>query len=233
MFRNRKRKEVARLFERYSLRKKGKVEKIVVSLFYIKIVGESIKTIILYRKERPTIKQIKNGFAEYYYITEEGKVYNKETKKYLKINNKHRYYLRKTKSISLKQLYKMTYNKVFCIDNIQDQENEIWREIENTDQRYFVSNKGRIKSYCKYEAIILKTTITYNGYEMVQIMQSNLVFNKFVHCLVASAFPEDCGKPLGYDWQVHHRNGIKTDNASKNLQWISEVDHIKLHNKGE
>ena len=81
----------------------------------------------------------------------------------------------------------MVYNKVFCIDNITNQDGEIWREIENTDQKYFVSDKGRIKSYWKYEAILLKPTITPKGYERLQIVQDGITLNKYVHCLVASA----------------------------------------------
>lgn len=149
--------------------------------------------------------------------------------------DKHTYKLKttegKTKSISLKTLYKMVYNKVFCIDNISNENGEIWREIENTEQRYFVSNKGRIKSYCKYEATILKPAVTQKGYERLQIVQDGITFNKFVHILVATAFPEDCGKPKDPTYQVHHINGNGQDNRSENLKWISEIEHIKIHNQ--
>lgn len=169
-------------------------------------------------------------------MTEDGKVYSKAVNKYLKMFN-YRYFLRTEqgikKTISLKTLYKITYNKVFCIDNIKSQEQEQWKEIEYTDGNYFVSNKGRIKSYCSYKAIILKPTITDKGYEKVQIIQNGKAYNKFIHCLVAIAFKEDCGQPQSNDWQVHHRNGKKNDNRSTNLLWVSPSQHYIIHNEIE
>lgn len=136
----------------------------------------------------------------------------------------------KKKAISLKELYKLVYGKVFCIDNIENLQNEEWKEIEETEARYFISNKGRVKSYCKYEAIILQPNITSKGYERLQIIQNGIVINKFVHCLVASAFKEECGTPQSNDWQVHHKDYNKRNNASDNLQWVSKAEHIKIHN---
>lgn len=39
------------------------------------------------------MKQIKNNFADYYYLEEDGRVYNINTKKYLKYDIYHRYKL--------------------------------------------------------------------------------------------------------------------------------------------
>lgn len=50
----------------------------------------------------------------------------------------------------------MVYNKEFCIDNIENLKDEEWKPIIETDGLYFVSNKGRIKSYHDYKAKILK-----------------------------------------------------------------------------
>lgn len=72
--------------------------------------------------------QIKNNFKEYYYLTTEGKVYNSNTKKYLK-PDRHNYKLTTLndtiKTISLKKLYQLVYNKIYCIDNIENLPNEI------------------------------------------------------------------------------------------------------------
>lgn len=44
----------------------------------------------------------------------------------------------------------------FCIDEIENLSGEEWKPIENTDNKYFISNYGRVKSYCGYNAIVLK-----------------------------------------------------------------------------
>ena len=93
----------------------------------------------------------------------------------------------------------MIYNKEFCIDNIESLKGEIWKEIEETNGRYYCSNMGRIKSYCNYNAIIMKITITDKNYEKVQIIKNGISYNKFVHCLVATCFSEQCGKPKSND----------------------------------
>ena len=168
-------------------------------------------------------------------MTTDGKVWSDKTKQYLSITCNHRYKMQTTEgkqtTISLKDLYFIIYNKVFCIDNIENLKGEIWKEIAETDGKYFVSNKGRVKSYNKYEAIILKPTTTPKGYKRLQIVQNNMLVSKFVHLLVASAFPEDCGKPLNYDWQVHHLDNSKDNNCSNNLKWVSIAEHIKYHHE--
>lgn len=137
----------------------------------------------------------------------------------------------KIKSISLKELYLQVYSKVFCIDNIKNLEQEEFREITETQSKYFVSNKGRVKSYCKYNAIIMKQTISDKGYAKVQIIQNGKPYNKFVHTLVAAAFPEECGKPLDNTWQVHHIDFDQRNNCSYNLRWKSLAEHTKIHNE--
>ena len=100
------------------------------------------------------MKQIKNGYCDYYYLTNDGKVYNNITKKYLKLD-KYNYRLMTkqgiAKKITLKELYKIVYNKIYCIDTVKSLENEIWKEIPNTQGNYYISNYGRVKSYCKYK----------------------------------------------------------------------------------
>lgn len=54
------------------------------------------------------MKQIKNNFADYYYLEEDGRVYNINTKKYLKYDIYHRYKLmtqeRKSKGNIIKKI---------------------------------------------------------------------------------------------------------------------------------
>lgn len=164
-------------------------------------------------------------------------MWSEKSKQYLKISKDRRYKLSteagKQKAISLKDLYYKVYNKNYCIDNIEDLKGEIWKEIAETDGKYFISNKGRIKSYYKYNAIILKPATTKEGYERLQIKQYGIIINRFIHILVANAFEEDCGKPLNADWQVHHLDFNKKNNCSNNLKWVSMAEHIKYHHENK
>ena len=148
--------------------------------------------------DKNSMTEILNGFANYYYLTTDGKVYNQNRNLFLKENSSHIYTLMTTegkrKNISLKRLYKLVYNKNFVIDNIKNLDGEEWREIAETNRNYYVSNKGRIKSYLGYYAKLLKPSITKKGYERLQIIQEGKIVNKYVHVLVATAFKEDCGR---------------------------------------
>ena len=175
------------------------------------------------------MKKIENGFADYYYLDEEGKVYNSQKQKYIK---KYKYsYKLKTKegylkSISTKRLYKIVYDKQFCIDNIKDLQNEIWKEIKDTNSYYYVSSCGRIKSYHGYEAIILETNRNKSGYDRVDIIVDGIRQTKLVSHLVAYAFLPMPEKPF---MELHHKDLNKNNNNVNNLQWLSKMDHIKLH----
>lgn len=179
------------------------------------------------------MKQIKNGFCDYYYLTNDGKVYNNITKKYLKLD-KYNYRLMTkqgiAKKIALKELYKIVYNKVYCVDTIKNLENEIWREIPNTQGNYYISNYGRLKSYCKYNAFIMKLAVTQKNYKRVQIVINGIAKNEYVHRLVASCFLE---QPKSIDYQLHHIDGNGLNNKASNLIWLSVEEHYKIHNKKE
>ena len=104
--------------------------------------------------------QINKGFEEYYYLKEDGTIYNAKTNRTLKPDKKHLYKLKLKasgyKKISIRTIYKDLYNKPFCKDDIEDLEDEEWREIDGTNGYYLISNMGRIKSLQSYNAIILK-----------------------------------------------------------------------------
>ena len=127
-----------------------------------------------------------------YYITAEGILYNitaepKEVKK----DKSHRYYVvddcGRGKRITQKELYRKAYNKEFCIDRTATMKQEEWKEIPNTDGKYFISNCGRVKSLCGYTAKILKPHQKENGYLVVRINKKSLR----IHRLVAFAFCEN------------------------------------------
>jgi hypothetical protein len=179
------------------------------------------------------LKQINNNYCSSYYLTEEGLIYNADTKKYIAANNKEHFFVLKTtdnkrKKVALKTLYELVYNTQYCIDNIEDLEGEIWKEIEGTNKKYYVSNLGRVKSYANYEAIILKQTKVTKGYKRVDIMIDKQKYTKLVHRLVAAAF---LLPPKNIDMQIHHIDFNINNNAAANLIWLEPKEHKELHNK--
>lgn len=176
--------------------------------------------------------RINNGFKEYYYLTEDGDVYNKSRGIILKENNsgRHAYKLRccdgTSKIITKKSLYKLVYNKIYCIDEIEDLEGEEWREIEGSNGLYLVSNKGRVKSLCDYTSKILKTAKNHGGYDRVDILIDGQRVNRLVSRLVAFAF---LVQPTPKHIHLHHIDGNKTNNIVQNLIWLRPEDHRKVH----
>ena len=167
---------------------------------------------------------------EYYYL-DGYKIYNSKSKKYIKGDN-FKYKLKNNNdkyiSITMKEIYRRLFNEVFCIDNIQLLRNEQFKKIVGTNGNYEVSNLGRIKSKAGNHAIILKTQITKKGYERVQLSINGKKYDKFVHSLVAMTWLEI---PPILDLEVHHIDGNKLNNTVSNLQFLSKLDHLKLHNK--
>lgn len=78
-------------------------------LLLFSYIFESNKGLLKYLKgDVIATKQIKNNFADYYYLEEDGRVYNINTKKYLKYDMYHRYKLmtqeRKNKGNIIKKI---------------------------------------------------------------------------------------------------------------------------------
>lgn len=169
------------------------------------------------------------GFANYYYLDGE-RIYNQRQKKYQKEVSEYRYKLiakdGKAKSITMKTIYKKLYNKVFCVDEIERLDGEIFKEIEGTNGNYLVSNCGRVISRISNHAILLKPSITNKGYERLQIIINGERYNKFVHSLVAETW---LGKPQSLEQEIHHIDFNKRNNHYTNLKYVYKYEHLKKH----
>ena len=181
-------------------------------------------------KEYRQVIQVNNGFRECYYLKEDGTIYDAAAGKLIKPDNRHLFYLRREdnskKKIALSTLYKAVYNKKYCKDIVKDMPEEEWKEIDDTEGLYKVSNKGRIKSLQGYEAVILKPYNNKSGYARVDIIVEGKRQSKLVHRLVAAAFLEP---PQKIDMQLHHKDFIKTNNAADNLCWMTPASHAAKH----
>lgn len=174
------------------------------------------------------------GYSEKYYISESGVIFKdvdtiKEVKRgkdnIIRIKDKENKSIR----ISYKKLYRQVFNKEYCIDNIKNLNGEEWKEISGTNGKYYISNYGRVKSYCGYTARLMIPQERKNGYLSVQINGKH----KKIHRLVATAFCEN-----KYNEQekieIHHLDTNKKNNNYKNLTILSIAEHRKIHsNKGK
>lgn len=165
------------------------------------------------------------GYSNYLF-TINGELFNISNSAQIKHDKLYRYYMiddnGKGKRVPIKTIYRKAFNKEFCIDNIQNLPKEEWK---NFDTKYFVSNYGRIKSYCGNIAKILKPYIKENGYQIVKIHGKNM----YIHFLVALAFCEN--KYKGQKIEIHHKNRNRADNNALNLQILTPTEHRKIHQK--
>lgn len=104
---------------------------------------------------------------------------------------------------------------------------ELWKPINGYEDRYHVSNLGRVKSIKRIseqdhllpERILRPGNL--RGYHRVLLLKNGHRKNVQVHRLVAKAFiPNPKNKP-----QVNHINGVKNDNRVDNLEWVTASEN--------
>ncbi len=182
-------------------------------------------------------RQIKNGFSECYYLSEdEALVYNAKEDWVKGPYADHCYKLRtqdnKIKTISQRSLYKLVYNKPFCyFDSVIDEQGQEWKQIDNTS--YWISNKGRIKSYSysyNVEKPLSQSLNRPNGYYRVTLMIDGEKKNYYIHRLVAQYFIQKPQDDI-QNYQVHHLDGDHKNNTCSNLKWVTKQEHKQIHRK--
>lgn len=88
---------------------------------------------------------------------------------------------------------------------------------------YFISKCGKVLSTKNRKKIILKTGITKDGYLYVNLCKNKKVKLYTIHRLVAETFIINQENKS----QVNHKNGIKTNNNVKNLEWCTQSENTK------
>lgn len=95
----------------------------------------------------------------------------------------------------------------------------MFRDIEDYEGLYQVSDQGKVKSLHGKREIILKGCISRSGYLMVGLHKNNHLKTCCVHSLVAHAFPEICGEYFE-GAEINHKDENKTNNAASNLEFV-------------
>ena len=110
--------------------------------------------------------------------------------------------------------------------NLENMENEVWKDIEGYESLYQVSSYGRVKSLnykgCIGKERILKQVFNDYGYLKVCLSKDGKTKQIKVHRLVAQTFIENIGdKPC-----VDHINTIRTDNRVENLRFVTRIENM-------
>lgn len=116
---------------------------------------------------------------------------------------------------------------------IDDDQEEIWKEVAGLEGYYEVSTRGRIRSVARsvlcsdgrtltYEQTVLKPATT-QQYRRVYLSRDGWHKTFQVHRLVAIAFiPNPLNKP-----DVNHINGLSGGDGVDNLEWVTPSENVR------
>lgn len=115
---------------------------------------------------------------------------------------------------------------------------ERWKDVEEFEGLYQVSNLGRVRSCNRYtphwaggqlliKGRILKQAATHEGYLRVNCCKNCKGYTRSVHRLVAKAFlPNPENLP-----QVNHKDCNPRNNNCENLEWCTLSYNVKYSHK--
>lgn len=102
---------------------------------------------------------------------------------------------------------------------------EQWRDIQDYEGIYQVSNKGRVRSLKFGKTKILSLGRTTSGHMQVKFLKNGTAKNISVHQLVAQTFipnPNNCDV-------IHHKDHNQENNMVENLEWMTKQEHDSIH----
>lgn len=96
---------------------------------------------------------------------------------------------------------------------------EIWKDIEEYEGIYQVSNLGNVRNN---KSKIIKSRVTKSGYVIIDLNKEGKKKTKYIHRLVAEAFiPNPDNKPC-----VDHLDTNKQNNEVDNLRWVNHSENM-------
>jgi hypothetical protein len=114
---------------------------------------------------------------------------------------------------------------------MENNKQEVWKDVPNYENLYMVSNMGRVlRKYNGYNKILVKI-LKPSGYHVCSLSKNNVRIQIRIHVLVASAFLEY--KYHAKDSVVNHKDGNRINNTLSNLEIISQRDNVFHSNKNK
>ena len=103
-------------------------------------------------------------------------------------------------------------------NELENFDNEQWRDIDGYDGMYQVSDLGRVRSKHSGEWKVLRPGKTKDGYLQVDLCKDGKRHRFLVHRLVASAFIPNTDSSKT---QINHINEVKSENRVSNIEWCT------------
>lgn len=113
------------------------------------------------------------------------------------------------------------------MDNIENLDGEIWKDVKDWEGIYKASNKGRLASSKRGEWNVLSNINNKGGYLSVILKYNGRKKSVRIHRLVYETFVEPI--PKGKRYHVHHKDGNKQNNNLENLEFVDATMHYELH----
>ncbi|MBK3666189.1 NUMOD4 motif-containing HNH endonuclease [Bradyrhizobium diazoefficiens] len=106
---------------------------------------------------------------------------------------------------------------------------EEWRWIEGYEGLYQISDQGRLRSYKPsrkrpHTPHFLQSRPDHKGYLIAFLYKDGKFRSRKIHRLVAETFVPRTDLTL----HVNHIDGVKTNNGSANLEWVTQAENSKL-----